>query len=319
MNKKTRIWLLVAGGLVVFGGLTFVATMTACGWDFTKLNSDKYETKTYEIQEEFSDISIQTRSADILFAPSEDGKCKVVCYEGNNLTSHVAVQEGKLTIDTVDERKFYEYVMNFGAPKTTVYLPESEYIGLYIQGDTSDIEISNAFTFQSVEISVDTGDVKNYAIVKENVKIQTDTGDIQMENVSAGAIELSVSTGKVTLSNVTCKGDLKISVSTGKALLNGVVCKNLISSGDTGDMLLQNVIASEKFSIERSTGDVKFEKCDAAEIFVETDTGDVKGTLCSGKVFIPKTDTGKISVPKTTEGGRCEITTDTGDIILDIG
>lgn len=316
MSKKTTTCLLVASGLVVFGGLTFVATMTACDWDFTKLNGKKYQTNTYEVNEVFDDISIQTDSTDIIFAPSEDGKCKVVCFERENATTSVAVQNGKLTIDTIGERKWYEYIMNFDEPKTTVYLPEDDYASLYIQGDTSDIEIAKEFSFQSVEISVDTGDVKNCASVKEYVKIRTSTGDIQMENASAGALDFSVTTGDVTLSNVNCEGDLKIGVSTGKSLLDGVVCKNLTSSGDTGDIQLKNVIAKETFCIERSTGDVKFEKCDAAEIFVETDTGDVKGTLCSEKVFLPKTDTGKINVPKSVTGGKCEIITDTGDIIL---
>ena len=59
-------------------------------------------------------------------------------------------------------------------------------------------------------------------------------------------------------------------------------------------------------------------ECDAAEIFVETDTGDVKGSLLSEKVFIPKSDTGDIKVPKTVTGGRCEITTDTGDIKIEL-
>jgi len=81
---------------------------------------------------------------------------------------------------------------------------------------------------------------------------------------------------------------------------------------------LKNVNAAEKFSIERSTGDVKFDGCDAAEVFVKTDTGDVTGTLLSEKVFIVETDTGKVDVPKTVNGGRCEITTDTGDINISI-
>lgn len=81
---------------------------------------------------------------------------------------------------------------------------------------------------------------------------------------------------------------------------------------------MKNVIATEKFSIERSTGDVTFDGADAAEIFVKTDTGDVKGSLLTDKVFITETDTGRVDVPKTTIGGRCEITTDTGDISIEI-
>ena len=72
------------------------------------------------------------------------------------------------------------------------------------------------------------------------------------------------------------------------------------------------------FSIERSTGDVRFTDCDAAEICVKTDTGDVTGSLLSDKVFITNTDTGSVNVPETISGGKCEIITDTGDIKITI-
>ena len=78
-----------------------------------------------------------------------------------------------------------------------------------------------------------------------------------------GSLDLSVSTGKVTASDVSCKGDVTVGVSTGKVYLSDTQCKNVISRGNTGDISLDNVIAAEKFSIERSTGDVKFNSSDA--------------------------------------------------------
>ena len=70
--------------------------------------------------------------------------------------------------------------------------------------------------------------------------------------------------------------------------------------------------------LDRDTGDIDLEDCDADEIFIVTDTGDVKGTLLSEKVFITKTDTGDVNVPNSISGGRCEITTDTGDINISL-
>ena len=117
---------------------------------------------------------------------------------------------------------------------------------------------------------------------------------------------------------MTCDADISIGLSTGKAYLTDIVCKNLTSMGSTGDISLKNVIAAEKISIERSTGDVTFEGSDAAELCITTDTGDVEGSLLTDKVFITKTDTGRINVPNSITGGRCEITTDTGDIKITI-
>ena len=156
------------------------------------------------------------------------------------------------------------------------------------------------------------------ATVKQEVNITTTTGDIVGNGVTAASMKLSVSTGRVELNGITCEGDLSVSVSTGKARVSGVTCKNFRSYGDTGKLYLGHLKAEEKIRVKRSTGDVTFEACDAAEISVRTDTGEVEGTLRSDKVFITRTDTGDVDVPRTTSGGRCEIITDTGDIEISI-
>ena len=78
------------------------------------------------------------------------------------------------------------------------------------------------------------------------------------------------------------------------------------------------MIASGRIDLERSTGEVFFDGCDASEIKVKTSTGDVTGTLLSSKVFITHSSTGRIAVPDSITGGRCEITTSTGAIEIAI-
>ena len=139
-----------------------------------------------------------------------------------------------------------------------------------------------------------------------------------IENIAMESLNVSVSTGDVTASDIICGGDITVGVSTGDLHLTNIVCKNVISQGSTGDILLKNVIASEKFSLKRSTGDIEFDGSDAAEIFAKTTTGDVTGSLLSEKVFTAQTGTGTVKVPKTTNGGKCEINTSTGDIKIKI-
>lgn len=319
MRKATKIWLIIATSLVVLGLIMFSVVMTLNHWDFTKLSTVKYETNTHEISEEFRNISLKTETADILFAASDDGMCRVSCYETENEKHSVVVQDGTLTINVVNERKWYEYIgIAIGTPRITVYLPETEYTSLFIKESTGDIEIPKDFKFEGIDISLSTGDVKSFASASEMIKIKTSTGDIGVENISTNILDLSVSTGKITASNIICDGDIKINVFTGKINITDIKCKNVISSGSTGDIFLKNVIAAEKFSIKRSTGDVRFDGSDAAEVIVETDTGDVTGSLLTDKIFITQSDTGRVDVPKTLTGGRCEINTDTGDIKIKI-
>ncbi len=312
---KTKIWLITAACLVLFGCILFAGVMWSLNWDFTKLSTVKYETNTYEIGEAFDSIVLDTDTADITFAISDDGKCRVECYEEEKTKHLVAAQNNTLVIKVTDNRAWYDYIgINFSSPKITVYLPQREYASLRIKQHTGTVKMPEAFKFSEVDILASTGDIDFCALAAEWVKIKTSTGDICVKNISASSLDLSVSTGRVTATNVDCSGDFKISVSTGKSYLTDVKCQSLASNGDTGDITLLNVIAAEKFTLKRSTGDVKLTACDAAELFIETDTGDVLGTLLSDKVFITKTDTGRIAVPNSVTGSRCEITTDTGNI-----
>lgn len=315
MSKKTKIWLIAAASLVLGGCIIIGGAFMMLNWDIAKLTTHNYETAEHKISESYKDIYIVSDTADIKLVTSENTDTSVICYEQKNLKHTVAVKDGTLTIEIVDNRKWYENIgINFGSPKITVYVPQGEYGAFCVKSSTGDVEIPAEFKFESIDISQSTGDVVSYASVTDTIKIKTSTGNIRLENISAGDLDLSVSTGRVTASGVNCVGEVKVGVTTGKTYISDVKCSSLSSSGDTGDISLKNVIAAESFFIMRSTGDVAFEMCDASNIFVQTDTGDVSGSLLSEKVFMPQSDTGKIDVPKTMNGGKCEIITDTGDI-----
>lgn len=319
MRKSAKIWLIAAGSLVLLGCIVFAGVMTTLKWDFTELSTVRYETNIYEPDEKFGDISITSDTADIEFTLSDDGKCRVECYEAENAENSVAVQDGTLVIESSEQKARPFYVgFCFDSPKITVYLPKTEYNALSVKESTGNIEIPKNLTFESVDISLSTGGVDFRASASSSVKIRTTTGNINIEDISAGSLELSVTTGTATVSGVICQDDITIGASTGKAFLSDVSCKSIISKGTTGDISLSNAIAAEKLSVERSTGNVAFNACDAAEIYVKTDTGDVTGSLLSGKTFITNTHTGSIDVPKTSNGGRCEINTHTGDVGITI-
>lgn len=319
MQRKTKIWLVTAGLLVVVGLGLFAAVAWKQGWDFTKLSTGEYETNTYEISEDFDCLALYIDTADIVFLLSQDGKCKVECFEDVKAKHVATVEEDTLRIQVIDERTLLDRIgIIYESPKITVYLPQNQYNALLVQGSTGNVTVPQAFSFDTVSIAVDTGTVSFCASASGQVKVKTSTGAIRVENSFAEILDLSVSTGMVTVSKVTCLGNMNVRVSTGKAVLTEVTCKNLISNGSTGDITLDQVIAAEAFTIERSTGDVIFKNSDALSISVITDTGDVTGSLLTGKDFKVETDTGSISVPKEVTGGLCQITTDTGNIKITI-
>ena len=317
MKKTTKIWLILASVLVVSGLALSMAVLEAVQWDFSALSTQPHEESSHEICEDFSSISIEGDTVDVFFVPAPDGACRVTCLKPATEKFTASVEGDTLVIETTDERAWYHNIgIFFGETAMTVYLPHTEYGALSIEGDSSDIVIPEEFFFESINIMTDTGDVKNYASAAQTIAVQTDTGDILMEKVSAAAVDCSVSTGDITLSQVAVEKDVQMDVTTGDVNADDVTCQSLISDGNTGDMLLKNVIARERFLIGRDTGYITFDGCDAAELSVTTDTGDIKGSLLTDKVFIIRTDTGDVDVPDTVSGGKCELTTDTGDISI---
>lgn len=297
--KHAKLWLIIAAVLMIIGVVLFVTAMNSFDWNFSQLNSAPYETNTHAFSDSFHSITMNTDTADISILPSKGNKCEVVCHEPENLRHSVEILDGVLTITETDTRKWHQKVgFSFGITEITVYLPKGEYQDLSIRESTGDIEIPKDFTFRNINIKVSTGDIDNYASVQETMQIQTSTGHIRIENTSANTIDLLVSTGKVTVTDSQCT--------------------NLFSRGSTGDLTLKNVLVQNSILIERSTGDVIMNDADAKEIFIETSTGDVRGNLLTGKVFHTETNTGDVDVPKSVNGGSCEIHTDTGDIEISI-
>lgn len=319
MKKHTKTWLIAATFLTISGIILLTSVMTFHHWDFSRLSTEKYETNTHILSEAFLNISIETDTADILLLPSDDGTCKAVCYESENVWHSVSVKNETLVIHSNDERDWYDYIGIFQKSfKVTIYLPQNEYGSLIIKESTGDIEIPKDFQFKNIDISTSTGDIKNEASASEEIKIKTSTGDVHAENISAKSMAFSASTGRIKVLSAICKETFEIHIGTGETMLTDVSCKNLISVGSTGDISLKNVCAEGFFSIERSTGDIFFDGSDANEIFVKTSTGDVKGTLLSEKDFHAKSNTGHVRVPQSVDAGKCEIICSTGDIEIKI-
>lgn len=318
MKNKSMTWIIVIF-VILLGLIIFGIVMEKLNWNFTKLSIVRYETNSYKIIDNFIDIEIVSDTSDIEFVPSDNSNSLVVSYEDENMNHSVKVINNKLLIDVVNTKKWYEYIgLNFDSPKITVYMPKGEYGNLLINSSTSDVSIPRDFIFKSIDVSLSTGDVTNYASVFDSVKIKTSTGDMNIENIAANMLDFSTSTGRIDIINVNIFSDIKVDVSTGKTNIVDTNCKNIISSGDTGDMFMTNVIATEKFFIKRDTGDIRFKACDARDIFVKTDTGDVTGNFLTDKVIFAQSNTGNIDVPKLLADEKCEIITDTGDIKLTI-
>ena len=265
----TKTWI-IALILIVVGAGLFAVAMAANGWDFTKLSTRPYVTKTHTVTEPFTDLSINASTAKVVFLPSSDGTVRVTCFDDEHVTYAVEVDDGTLKIDPVHKKRSWldRIAITLQSAKITIELPLNTYGALTVKENTGDIEIPADFAFENIDITTGTGDISVAASVYGSLKLHTSTGDIRVEGGTPTSMDLSVSTGKINVTDVACGGDLLLKVSTGKSLLTNLTCKSLTTQGNTGDITLKNVIATESISITRTTGDVRLESCDAAALVI---------------------------------------------------
>ena len=304
MKRKLSAKILLLALLISISALCFAA----CDGVLTEV--------THNIDGEFSQISVTTDTADVIFV-KHDGAPYVKCAKQKDFTLTVTVEDGLLAIRLIDTRAWYQKIFTFGAGgKVRVYLPQSAWDHVHVQTATGDVEITDV-TANKITVTTSTGDIDGAALKANEVILTASTGDIDVESILSVNLSVTTSTGDVDLIGALSE-TLTVTTNTGEVDLERVVASaDLKIETDTGDVDLQSS-SGFKVTVITDTGEVSFSRLDGTEIFIETDTGDVKGTLLTDKIIFAQTDTGRVDVPKLTTGGRCEITTDTGDIRISI-
>ena len=307
MTKKARVWLIIAAVLMVLGLVCCGIAINLAKGDFTVFSTAEYQTKEYELSEDYIAISVSTDTADIVFHPSTDGKTRLICRENVKRPHSVSVEDDFLKISVQDLTKWHDHISIgsfYEQEVIDIYLPRDTYNALYIDTDTSDVSISKGFLFMTMDI-------------------KTDTGDVVCSSPAAGDMEISTSTGDITLKELNDAGMPDLETNTGDISLTDVNCLSLAIESSSGDITLKNVCANTftAMVISTGTGDVELISCDGYSIEIETDTGDVRGSLLSEKRVFAESDTGDIDIPPLPDEfglGFCRVETDTGDIRIEI-
>ena len=316
MKQRSRAWIIILAALAAAALLAVCVAMAATGGDLSRLVGGSYVTRTVEITENFRAIRIDSETEDIEFMPSPGKGCSVEFYERENDKGSAVVTDGTLVIGRERPRKWYEFIslFSFGKRKITVYLPEQEYGSLCIKESTGDVTLPGSLSFDSIEISVSTGDVNCMSSVSGRLTVSSSTGNILVREIKAGGLVLSSTTGSITIETSEISGDITANVSTGKVRASRVSCNDLSSVGSTGEAVISEVNASGIMTVERSTGNIRLEGSDAPELILRTSTGDITGSLLTEKVFDARSGTGRVDVPESSAGGICRINSSTGNI-----
>ncbi len=348
-------WLTLAGLLVIVGLSLFA--LTACSGAFNS-NGNLVENVTtvsndfnsISIYTDTADISILPSEDEACKVVSNDLKKIEYSVKIEDSTLKICVRDTRMWFEKIFN--WHTATLTLYLPENeygTLTINEDTgdievnhsftFTGIGITLSTGDINLANVNAKENVSVKVSTGDVfidtlscadfisegstgdieVHGLTASGNVEIERSTGNVNIKNATIGGnLDTETGTGKNNATDIVCNGNFEHEVSTGVAILTNITCCDFSTEGNTGDLTMTSVIASGKFEIERSTGDVKLNGCDALEIYIQTGTGDVTGTLLTSKIFVTNSSTGKIRVPESVTGGKCKITTTTGDIIITV-
>ncbi len=258
MSKATKIWLTVAAVLILVGGVLFAVTMMANGWDFARLSTVTYETKTYTITEDFTGVAVIADTADVTILPAENGKATVVCTTPKTQPHTPVVQDGTLTVTAEDNRAWHEYIsVSFVSTKVAVYLPQEVLDTIAVTVSTGDVALEGLTGLKDVTLTCSTGDVTLRDLTCQNLSTTADTGDLAMTGVLVRQkMAVERSTGNVKLTG--CDGgDITIRTSTGDVTGTLLTPKTFTAESDTGRVTVPDTLADQRCRVFTDTGDIE--------------------------------------------------------------
>lgn len=315
MKRKKKLAIKTATVMIVLGLVAAGGGLTAMGFDFTQLNMASVTTNTYTIEEPFSCIDVDSMDGDIELYPSQDGTCKVVCNEEQTMVHRVSVEDQTLLIrqeGSIAERVWFG--PNWTDVAVKVYLPEEVYDEITVSTSSGDIELSGRTAAKAVTLESSSGDMRISTLVEDALSAQTSSGTIYIENARPQTLTLDSSSGDILLEDIGKYTEIHITTTSGDVELAESECQSIAISTTSGEVELFSVAAYEQIRIESTSGDVQLDWCDAKTLWIKTTSGDVEGQLLTDKVYLTDTSSGDVDVPRTADGGTCEITTSSGDI-----
>ena len=215
----------------VFCMILLASCLVACNIVITDAD---YKTTNHNKLGRFEDIYIDTDIADVIIKKT-DGTARVTCFETDKVYHNVKVENGTLKIESVAKHNVHH--IGFVRPlSVTIYLPEKEYGNLEIESDTGNVSISNDFTFKTIDISCDTGNVELDTINCSKLIVDCDTGNVALDNtVASSSMNVDVDTGDIRLSECDAP-DINLESSLGDIKGTLLTGKKFIAKSDLGNV-----------------------------------------------------------------------------------
>lgn len=273
----------VGGALLLAACALFVTGMALEGWDFTALNTARYQTRTQtftgiediDISYPFADIAVKTDEAAEEIALSYPVR---VDRDGNDLGyTQLTAKDGLLRL-TAEENPAWNF--GFGiqvsSPQVVLTLPATAFGDISIGSDAGKIAVEGV-TCGDLLLSADLGDIEAKDVSCTQLTATASAGAVAVYGAACEGAQLTADLGEVRAEDIQC-ASLTCTSQLGSAHIERLQCEKLSVDVETGDIELEEAaVQSIELSVE--LGDIDLRQVDAQELDLAANMGSIEGTL----------------------------------------
>lgn len=277
----------VGGALLLAACALFVTGMALEDWDFTALNTARYQTRTQtftgiediDISYPFADIAVKTDEAAEEIALSYPVR---VDRDGNDLGYTHLTAEGGLLQLTAEEKPAWNF--GFGiqvsSPQVVLTLPATAFGDISIGSDAGKIAVEGV-TCGNLLLSADLGDIEAKDVSCTQLTATASAGAVAVYGAACEGAQLTADLGEVRAEDMRC-GALTCTSQLGSAHIERLQCDKLSVEVETGGIELEEVTA-QATELAAELGDIDLRQVDAQELELIAQMGSIKGTLAGAE------------------------------------
>ena len=295
----------IGGLLILLGVILFSATMTVCGWDFTRISTrPQYQEQQLTVKNTNQTIQLSDQDKAIFVGPSEDEDIHLIYF--NRGKESYQIDDGDVLSMTY-ESSYHWYdnilLLDFQLPSVTILLPANFQGSMDLQTTSSKISISDVTAKQAI--------------------CSTRGGAVYVSHVTgAESLALSTTANKIELSDVQLTGALDCQTSDGAILLTDIFAGNLHALTSEGAIVSNNTQTSGTTALKTADARIELENVGVdGDLSLSNKEGKIEGTIAGSMQDFSiqsKATNGTCNLPEYSTAGdkKLEVTTSDATISL---
>ena len=213
---RKLLGLLITGMVMLaLGTAVIIVSHFVLGFDVYSLSTHTFETRDFDVTEEFQSIKVNVNTANVHLVPSEDESCKVTCHVKETTTCKVVVEDGVLNVTTEEEKGFASIDISWDSQIVTIALPKKTLGAVNVMTTTGDVLLSDVLSSEDVTVKTNTGDVSLKRCDAQTLYVKTNTGDVKATLLSEKKFKVKTNTGDIDIPKDGDGGTCEIITNTG--------------------------------------------------------------------------------------------------------